>query len=394
MNYQLVLPTTLTKEISVSKNGLLCPVEATRVNNLDFIRFMLAVSVIFCHCYVLYYGTEETVEPLWVLSNRQISIGSFAVNFFFVISGFLILQSWNHSARFIDFLRKRVVRIFPAFIVASIVCVFFFAPLGTADSFMPLGYWKLYLQNIKLNELFVGFVQLAEPTVSWTLNSVPIHGSINAPMWTIRYEFFCYLLVPVLFYLGVFKKKAFVVALFVVAFILQAVQHYYKVYFFDWKEFPIIGKPDFFPRFVTYFSVGMCFYMFRNVIPRSRLLLLISTVMLVLATVAFDGLLLIQPIFGSYVLFYFAYSNTFSFRDFAKNGDYSYGVYLYAWPVQQLVILFFEKHLDITLMFILSMIFTLACAYLSWHYVEKPFLSFKSKKKTMKSVSEGELAIA
>jgi peptidoglycan/LPS O-acetylase OafA/YrhL len=379
---QLKLPKFLLDETAVSKNGLLCPAEASRVNNLDFIRFFLAVSVIFCHCYVLYYGTEETVEPLWVFSNRQISIGSFAVNFFFTISGFLILQSWNHSTRFVDFLRKRVMRIFPAFIAASLVCVFIFAPLGTADSFMPLGYWKLYLQNVNLKELFLGFVQLAEPQVPWTLNSVPIHGSINAPMWTIRYEFFCYLLIPVLFYLGVFKKKAFVLAFFLLAFATQAYQSYQNVYFFGWQEFKVIGKPDFFPRFFTYFAAGMCFYVFRTSIPRSRLLLGLSFAILLASTCLFKGLVLTQPIVGSYILFYFAFSISFSVKDFAKSGDFSYGVYMYAWPIQQLVILYFEKHLDITLMFILSMIFTMMCAYLSWHYIEKPFLSMKSKKKT------------
>ncbi len=372
---------SLSREVSTTRNGLLCPAEATRVNNLDFIRFFLAASVIFCHCYVLYFGTEETVEPLWVFSKGQLSIGSFAVNYFFTISGFLILQSWNHSTRFSEFFRKRVLRIYPGFIVASLACVFLFAPLGTADWFMPLGYWKLYLQNVRVSDLFSGLLQLGEPAVPWTFSSTPIQGSINAPMWTIRYEFYCYLLIPLLWVIGVFKNKWAVVGIFVAAFIAQAVQYYHKVYFFGWQEFPIIGKPDFFPRFITYFSAGMCFYVFRNHIPRSRMLLVVSVAVLLASTCLFKGLLLTQPIFGSYVLFYFAFSTHYSFQNFAKSGDFSYGVYLYGWPIQQLIIVYFEKYMDVTLLFILSMIVTLCFAYLSWHYVEKPFLSLKGKRK-------------
>lgn len=375
----------ISKELSESRNRLLCPVEASRVNNLDFIRFALAVSVIFCHCYVLYYGTEETVEPLWVFSNRQISLGSFAVNWFFTISGFLILQSWNHSSRFLDFLRKRTLRIYPGFIAASLACVFLFAPIGTADWFMPFGYWKLYFQNLHFWDIIRSFLQLGEPAVPWTFNATPIHGSINAPMWTIRYEFFCYLLIPLLWVVGVFKRKWGVLVVFVAAFIAQAVQHYYKVYYFGWEEFAVIGKPDFFPRFITYFASGMCFYVFRNNIPRSRVLLALACIVMLASTCLFEGLVLTQPIFGSYILFYFSFSQNYSLKNFAKSGDFSYGVYLYGWPIQQLIILFFEQYMDIALLFILSMLFTMVCAYWSWHYVEKPFLQLKQKRK-----SEGE----
>lgn len=138
----------------------------------------------------------------------------------------------------------------------------------------------------------------------------------------------------------------------------------------------------------------MCFYVFRTSIPRSRLLLGLSFAILLASTCLFKCLVLTQSIVGSYILFYFAFSTSFSVKDFAKSGDFSYGVYLYAWPIQQLVILYFEKHLDITLMFILSMIFTMMCAYLSWHYIEKPFLSMKSKKKKDEAFKQEKFVIA
>ena len=130
------------EKLTQTSYSLLFPKVGMKENNLDFIRFSLALLVLFCHCFVMYYGTEDTVEPLIIATHKQLSLGSLAVNYFFVISGFLIFQSWDKSHNFIDFLKKRILRIFPGFIVASILCLVLFAPLGTADFYMPWGYWK------------------------------------------------------------------------------------------------------------------------------------------------------------------------------------------------------------------------------------------------------------
>lgn len=365
----------------IKSKGLLFPKAGMRENNLDFIRFFLAIVVLFSHCYVLYYGTEETVEPLWVWSQRQSSLGSVAVNFFFMISGFLILQSWTKSNDIEDFLKKRAFRIFPGFIIASAMCLLVFAPLGTADFYMPFGYWKLYYEGVSISAFFKNILLLQEPSVPWTLKNVPITDSINAPLWTIRYEFICYLVVPILAFLGMYKNKLFMVALCVLSLVLYILQDYYMIYYFNWKEFPVIGKPDFFPRFFTYFFAGMCYFNFKDVLPRSRRLFALSLIGVFVGVFFFKGLDIVLPLFGTYALFYVSFSQTITFKNFTKAGDFSYGIYVYAWPVQQLVIVYFEKYLNLSLMFILSVMFTIPLAWASWHFVEKPFLNFKKKKK-------------
>jgi peptidoglycan/LPS O-acetylase OafA/YrhL len=105
--------------------------------------------------------------------------------------------------------------------------------------------------------------------------------------------------------------------------------------------------------------------------------------MMAASTLIFKGLIFTQPVFGSYILFYIAFSKAIPFQNFAARGDFSYGVYIYAWPVQQLLILFLQKHLNIGLLFTLTMMITLVLAYLSWHYIEKPFLKLKDKKISM-----------
>src|SRR5438045_357316 len=108
--------------------------EAGHKNNFDFLRFILATTVVFSHSYVIYYGSVDKVEPLWVLSKNQLGFGTLALNFFFVISGFLVLQSWSYSRNYFDFLKKRVLRIYPAFVAVCLACAFVFGPLGTGTS--------------------------------------------------------------------------------------------------------------------------------------------------------------------------------------------------------------------------------------------------------------------
>lgn len=379
------------EKLTQTSHSLLFPKVGMKENNLDFIRFSLALLVLFCHCFVMYYGTEDTVEPLINATHKQLSLGSLAVNYFFVISGFLIFQSWDKSHNFLDFLKKRILRIFPGFIVASILCLVLFAPLGTADFYMPLGYWKLYFQHLNLPAFFSNMFTLQEPSVPWTLKYVPIADSINAPLWTIKYEFICYLLVPLLAVLGAYKKKIFLPILFVAAFACLLAQNYFGVYFWGWNEYPIIGKPDFLPRFFTYFMAGMCCYSFKEIIPRQKMYFWVSCIAVALGLFVFKAADIVLPIFGTYVLFYLAFNQTITFKNFTKVGDFSYGIYVYAWPVQQLCILYFEKYMNVSLLFILSVLFTMPLAWLSWNYIEKPFMKLNKKKLDKATVKTDDI---
>ena len=108
-------------------------------NNFDFIRFALAVFVVFTHSYFVYYGPAIFFqkEPLWLLTNHQLTFGTLAVNFFFIISGFLVLQSLLRSKNYFSFLKKRVLRIYPAFIVVYFFCAFIVAPLWNGTHYNP-----------------------------------------------------------------------------------------------------------------------------------------------------------------------------------------------------------------------------------------------------------------
>jgi peptidoglycan/LPS O-acetylase OafA/YrhL len=140
---------------------------------------------------------------------------------------------------------------------------------------------------------------------------------------------------------------------------------------------PYLESLSEFPRLITYFLSGAVFYLYRDVILHSRKWLVVS-----LAALAIShgrGLSWTLPIFGTYAVFYLAFSHTFRLHHAARWGDFSYGLYLYAYPVQQLLVQHFGTATPALLLFVLSSLITLALAMLSWHFVELPCLRFKPK---------------
>src|SRR5262245_31063326 len=100
---------------------------AGRANNFDALRFALAALVILSHSFPLLQGTDNA-EPFFVATGGQMTGGMVAVGSFFIISGFLIARSWDNSRGLGDYLRKRIARIYPGFLIASMFCAFVAGP--------------------------------------------------------------------------------------------------------------------------------------------------------------------------------------------------------------------------------------------------------------------------
>ena len=105
----------------------------SRANNLDILRFFLACVVIHSHSYML--TGHEYVSLKQKFIHLQFGGGRFAVDFFFMLSGFLVANSWLHSRGFFDYLKRRTLRIYPGFFVClgGVLCVFVVGPLGGAN---------------------------------------------------------------------------------------------------------------------------------------------------------------------------------------------------------------------------------------------------------------------
>ncbi len=343
-------------------------VSAGRENNFDFLRFLFAAFVLFYHCYPIKYGLNAPNHgPFETLANV---CGGIAVPFFFVISGFLVTRSWQGSPKLGGFLQKRALRIYPGFLVAALFCAVVVGPLGAAD---VSAYWHEF-QPVKFTRWALVLVGPYIPTIFVHL---PMATGVNGSFWTLRYEFYCYLFVAALGLLRVYRQPAVLAALFAVLFALRDVQMLTGRVIFPNHEVHLFGNLQYWSSLIVYFLAGMLFYLYRDRIPFSRVFFLICLGALLLSFLAGNHLDAALPLFGSYALFYVAFTRRLRLQHFARYGDFSYGLYLYAFPIQQLLVLYLGRHLTILTLFLCAFLITLCLAVMSWYLVEKPCLRRK-----------------
>lgn len=370
------------EKITPHRKELLVP-DGLKKNNFDLIRLLLAIAVLFSHSFAIYYGMEGfTREPLQVMTLGQMTLGALAVNWFFVISGFLILNSFLHSNSVKSYLKKRALRICPGFIVAFLVSVFFFALLGTIQYQKVSINWTNYFQSLPIKRTIVEFLLFKQPGYSLCFPNMPLSNVINGSLWTIQYELICYVALPVLGLAGALKRKWVGFAMFLLFYLVMLLQEYTGFFVFETHPGMRYLSLNNVPRLFTYFFCGMCVYLYRFVIPRNNVLVFFSVVALVLASRVVHTLNIVFPIAGTYLLFYIAYSRKIRLYDFAKRGDLSYGVYLYAWPIQELVLYYLHSHISLSQFFFISLLITLLTAYFwSWKCIEKPFMELKNRRR-------------
>ena len=124
----------------------------------------------------------------------------------------------------------------------------------------------------------------------------------------------------------------------------------------------------------------MCAWLYRDRIALSTRWLWLHIGIVTLAAFVVPGLLAILPLSGAVLLFAFAFAPRPNLYQWGLRGDFSYGIYLYAFPVQQLLLQHLNPKMPPLLLFIMAFPLTLACAVASWHGVEKPFLRLKTRR--------------
>lgn len=345
-----------------------------RSNNFDAMRFLFAVLVIVSHAFVLTLGDDlstidtDDFEPLFQFSGGQVTIGDIAVNSFFLISGFLVTRSYIRSKGYGDYFLKRVRRIYPGFLVAIVVTL--------------LVAWVAGGQHVFSVDHLVnsaGLALILHP--SWLTGAFPgnpISGVENGSLWTIQYEFWCYILVALGGLSMLIKRRGvllgFLVFFAVVALLQQAFQLYVGIGALE----VVVGAPHFWPRLLSYFFAGACFYLWRDRISHNDTLAAIALLVLVGSLFIPHAVHLTFPFALTYLVMWLSYHPKINLHQFAKHGDFSYGIYLYAFPVQQLLIHFHITDTPLSNI-LLAIPLTVACGALSWHFVEKPFLQRRKK---------------
>lgn len=336
-----------------------------RDNNFNLIRIAAAFAVLVTHSFALAIGTGDA-EPL--RNTLGITIGSIAVDVFFVTSGFLVTQSLFSRQSTIEFLWSRILRIWPALIVMLLITVFglglYFTTLPWIDYLLTPQTYKYLVKNAVL----LWGVNYNLPGV---FDNNPYKGAINGSLWTLPNEIYMYLMLVV----------TWAILRFSPAMRLSLLKMTIVIYAFASGVIVLLGhlnviyESTFAHLFFMFFS-GACFFVLKERIVISRTVFRILIVSLVASTIDKQTFFFVYVFTISYILFYTAYVPTGTIRKYNLMGDYSYGVYIYAYPVQQSIAALIPG-VSVFSMLLISATITFLLAVFSWHIVEKHALGLK-----------------
>lgn len=343
--------------------------DALRSNNFDAIRLFMAMLVVWSHSFFIWSDSEDR-EPLSLLLGGVYNSGNLAVLAFFAISGFLIVLSFVRAASWRSFLSRRVRRIYPGYLVAVLLCSLVIVPAFSSRSVGDIrpAEWG----GIASNLLLRGYILPSD-----AFNG----GAVNGSLWSIGYEFWCYIGVMVLGVSGLLKRRWIVPALTVGVIVV-------RIWLDATGRRPgggwigtIIGFPYFWFNVLPPFMLGAATYLYRQHIPRDRRLLLGGIALVILCAhlpIADPWRAIVTrcafPPVLTYGIFYLAFTDAVRMPHAARYGDFSYGAYLYAFPIQQMLATGLRGKASFTVYVLLSMAGALAAGVLSWHVVERWFL--------------------
>jgi len=337
-----------------------------RANNFDAVRLLAALSVVFSHSFLIAEGSEKS-EPFANLTGNQCILGLVGVFVFFIISGYLVTESYCRHPSPVRFAAHRWLRIYPGLIVNVLVCALL---LGPVVSTLPPG---AYFAGAGLGEFLArtltldpGPLQL--PGVLFADNSVGL--LINGSLWTLRYEVMMYVLVLLL---GVTQLLRLSTALLLVAAGLAAV-------YFE-KALTPFGDLGEMAWFLGFFASGMVLSLLRDRVTYSGRYVLVAVAALVLF--AWLGhFIMLFPLAGAYLVLWFARRHDRWLGYSRYCGDLSYGLYIYGWPSEQLVMWLSDGRAAWWQVFFFSLAIAVPAAWLSWHGIEKWALRWGRRRPT------------
>lgn len=330
-----------------------------RATGFDYLRFGLAVSVILFHTVITGYGPEIQTKVAQTNPGLLLQI---ILPMFFALSGFLVAGSLERSKSVLVFLGLRVLRIFPALAVDTLFCALILGPIFTTlalSSYFSHPDFKVYFLNI------IGNIHYFLPGV-FTDNPSP---RVNGQLWTIPVELECYVVLTVLALLGIHRFRWAMLAIF--ALLLVALEA--RV---------LMGLSEAWSGRVLLlcFLCGVVTYQFRDRIWLSLPVFVVSVV-LSLVCHKFPTLTYLAPIPVTYVTVYLGLRNPRKSR-LLQSGDYSYGLFLYGFPIQQALVALTPAarlwYWNAAMAVPVALVFSI----MSWHLVEKRVMARKGMLQT------------
>ncbi|GLZ51770.1 acyltransferase [Actinomycetospora sp. NBRC 106378] len=339
-----------------------------RRNGYDLIRLGLACLVVTWHSFPL-AGTDVDASSSVVVGFLETTL-----DLFFAISGFLVLASWERLPRVGRHLEARFLRMFPGFWVCLVVTGFVVAPLGawiagtdpTAVFSGPHSAWAYVAANATTHMSFFD--------VAGTPTGVPLDGAWNGTLWSLQWETFCYLMVVTLGVLGLWRHRRAVLALAAVVLAAFLVAR-------TWGS-PGLWLETQTLRFVSHFLLGSVVYLYRDRLPVGRWWVAGA------AALSVVGLAVpaVSPLTAP-ALVYLLHTTAASLRHprLRLRWDVSFGVFLYGYPVQQLLVLLGVGVGRPFLLLAAALAVTLPLAWASCVLVERPVREWPARRRARRA---------
>ena len=347
-----------------------------RSNSIGFLRWLMAFMVIFSHAGPLggFYGGQD-LGTQW--STEQ-SLGGVAVAGFFFLSGFLITKSKMGRSSTPRYFWRRIMRIFPGWFLILIVTAYVFAPIAwMQESGSMDGFWNATIESPFTYFSNNMWLPLNQHNIAGMGTSIPfytIHGGFewNGSAWTLAFEFGCYILVAILGVIGALSNRL-VGGIIATGIILLAMIQWFGAgnlaaltpAFGDYRVLLLYAP----------FAFGILFALFGEKIPIDNRLA-IACFLIAGFTYAKGGWLVAGQYAFCYLLIWFAIKAK-ALKNWDKHGDFSYGIYIVAWPLMQFGAFFGLEKAGWVVYHLVIVAGCHAYAYLSWHFVERPALQLK-----------------
>jgi peptidoglycan/LPS O-acetylase OafA/YrhL len=359
---------------------------SSTANNIGFLRLVFASLVIVGHAPEQIDGNRLR-EPLYRLTHT-VTLGGLSVDAFFVLSGYLIAESFVRAPTLGDYALRRIARIYPAFVAAFLASVFLLGPLVGARPMLELP--KLCLRILTLQ---------SPPIQATQLVGLP-YRDLNGSLWTIAYEFRCYLLVAVLGLTGILGHRRLVLGLFVIGLAASILVTYpasqAALSRLD-KPFvqASIGDLDEAIRLTTIFLAGTSIFLYRDALmPRLTPLAAIGATLLA-GVLVFAGPHSAEAglgLFGGVALIWLAFKADLGpLQKINDRWDISYGVYLYGWPAA-IAILWFDRGIEPWRLALLALAAAGVLGAVSWWGLERPvrlWVQHRSRRRAADLLAAG-----
>lgn len=323
-------------------------------NNADFFRLLAALAVIWGHSYGI-APRAGLQEPVSVLLGFDYS-GSLAVKFFFFLSGILVTSSWLRQESPMKFTVARIFRIFPALIVSKAVCMLVAGPLLTS---LPA---SQYFSNswIYIHIIRYPYLDYDIPGVFQSNASHAANGSV----WTIRYELLMYAVLLGVAMCGLFRSRT------IAAIVYSAILIWFMVRPDTITVFGLSDNNDA-GRLPSFFALGVLLALFKDVVRIDAKLIAGLTL---IAWLLKDGPAFQYALYPAFLLAPIWLMTTPAVKAIRLPGDFSYGVYVYGWPMQQVIATLLPNSGPYVNQ-IISMPAAVILGALSWYLIEKPAIS-------------------